>query len=80
MIPEEDSSLSSLLTSQSKLRENWVQLFLFPRISEAEQRTKFLRGLMKIPTRFSKDVNDMVKSVKLDPDCRLIDEWMLQRV
>lgn len=40
MIPDEDSSLSSLLTNQSKLRENWVQLFLFPRISAAKQRTK----------------------------------------
>ncbi len=34
-IPEEDSSLSSLLTSQSKLLENWVQLFLFPLINAA---------------------------------------------
>ncbi len=35
IIPDEDSSLSSLLTNQSKLRENWVQLFLFPRINAA---------------------------------------------
>lgn len=35
MVPEEDSSLSSLLTSQSRLLENWVQLFLLPRISAA---------------------------------------------
>lgn len=34
-IPDEDSSLSSLLTNQSKLLENWVQLFLFPLISAA---------------------------------------------
>lgn len=34
-VPEEDSSLSSLLTSQSKLLENWVQLFLFPLIKAA---------------------------------------------
>lgn len=35
VIPDEDSSLSSLLTSQSKLLENWVQLFLFPLINAA---------------------------------------------
>lgn len=40
IIPDEDSSLSNLLTNQSNLRENWVQLILFPRISAAEQRTK----------------------------------------
>lgn len=34
-VPDEDSSLSSLLTSQSKLLENWVQLFLFPLINAA---------------------------------------------
>lgn len=34
-VPEEDSSLSNLLTSQSRLLENWVQLFLFPRIKAA---------------------------------------------
>lgn len=34
-VPDEDSSLSNLLTSQSKLLENWVQLFLFPRIKAA---------------------------------------------
>lgn len=34
-IPDEDSSLSSLLTSQSRFLENWVQLFLFPRINVA---------------------------------------------
>lgn len=34
-VPDEDSSLSNLLTSQSKLLENWVQLFLFPRINAA---------------------------------------------
>lgn len=34
-VPEEDSSLSSLLTSQSRLLENCVQLFLFPLISAA---------------------------------------------
>lgn len=37
-VPEEDSSLSSLLTSQSKLLENWVQLFRFPRINAAAGR------------------------------------------
>lgn len=40
IIPDEDSSLSSLLTNQSNLRENWVQLVLFPRIREAEGNTK----------------------------------------
>lgn len=34
-LPDEDSSLSNLLTSQSKLLENWVQLFLFPLINAA---------------------------------------------
>ena len=34
-LPDEDSSLSSLLTSQSRLLENWVQLFLFPLINAA---------------------------------------------
>ena len=34
-VPDEDSSLSNLLTSQSRLFENWVQLFLFPRINAA---------------------------------------------
>lgn len=34
-LPDEDSSLSSLLTSQSRLWENWVQLFLFPLINAA---------------------------------------------
>lgn len=34
-VPDEDSSLSNLLTSQSKLLENWVQLFLFPLINAA---------------------------------------------
>lgn len=51
IIPDEDSSLSSLLTNQSNLRENWVQLVLFPRISAAEQRTKVLQGFIK---RFGK--------------------------
>ena len=37
-VPEDDSSLSSLLTSQSNLRENWVQLVLFPRIREARKQ------------------------------------------
>lgn len=39
-IPDEDSSLSSLLTSQSKLLENCVQLFLFPRINAAAGEKK----------------------------------------
>lgn len=34
-VPEEDSSLSSLLTSQSRLLENCVQLLRFPRINAA---------------------------------------------
>lgn len=34
-VPDEDSSRSNLLTSQSKLLENWVQLFLFPLINAA---------------------------------------------
>lgn len=34
-VPDEDSSLSNLLTSQSRLLENWVQLFLFPLINAA---------------------------------------------
>lgn len=39
-IPDEDSSLSSLLTSQSKLLENCVQLFLFPLINAAAGKKK----------------------------------------
>lgn len=38
VLPDEDSSLSSLLTNQSNFLENWVQLVLFPRISAAEQQ------------------------------------------
>lgn len=41
-VPEEDSSLSSLLTSQSKLLENCVQLFLFPRINAAVRHNKHM--------------------------------------
>ena len=41
--PEEDSSLSSLLTSQSKLLENWVQLFLLPRINAAAGQRESVR-------------------------------------
>jgi hypothetical protein len=48
MVPEEDSSLSSLLTSQSRLLENWVQLFLLPRISAAkghmDKKVKKVKG------------------------------------
>ena len=73
-IPDDDSSRSSLLTSQSKLRENWVQLFLFPRISEAEERMGILWSLMKMLPRFSNGTNDMVKHVKLDPDSRQMDD------
>ena len=72
IIPDEDSSLSSLLTNQSNLRENWVQLFLFPRISAAEQKIKFPQGLMKIQTRFTKDMN------QIDPSSWLVHKWMLQ--
>lgn len=39
-IPDEDSSLSSLLTSQSRLLENCVQLFLFPLINAAARHKK----------------------------------------
>ena len=38
-VPEEDSSRSSLLTSQSRLLENWVQLFLLPLINAAADTT-----------------------------------------
>lgn len=53
IIPDEDSSLSSLLTNQSNLRENWVQLILFPRISAAKQRTK------------PKDINNISRNRKM---------------
>lgn len=39
-LPEEASSLSNLLISQSKEPENWAQFFLFPLISAAERRTE----------------------------------------
>lgn len=39
-LPEEASSLSNLLISQSNELENWAQFFLFPRISAAEQGGK----------------------------------------
>ena len=42
-VPEDDSSRSSLLTSQSNLRENWVQLVLFPRIREAREQKKTVK-------------------------------------
>lgn len=42
-VPDEDSSLSSLLTSQSKLLENCVQLFLFPLINAAAGKKKSVR-------------------------------------
>lgn len=35
-LPEEASSLSNLLISQSSELENWAQFFRFPRISAAE--------------------------------------------
>lgn len=35
-LPEEASSLSNLLISQSSELENWAQFFLFPRISAAK--------------------------------------------
>lgn len=44
-IPDEDSSLSSLLTSQSRLLENWVQLFLFPLINAAAGHKESVREL-----------------------------------
>lgn len=43
-VPEEDSSRSNLLTSQSRLLENCVQLFLFPRIKAAAGQRGNARG------------------------------------
>lgn len=40
-LPEEDSSLSNLLISQSRLLENWAQLFLFPRMRAAANKDMF---------------------------------------
>lgn len=40
-LPEEDSSLSNLLISQSRLLENWAQLFLFPRMRAAVDKDMF---------------------------------------
>ena len=37
-LPEEASSRSSLLISQSREPENWAQFFLFPLISAAERK------------------------------------------
>lgn len=64
IIPDEDSSLSSLLTNQSNLRENWVQLVLFPRIREAEGNTKvysvllkYSQGLVKFSTILERSIH-----------------------
>lgn len=59
MIPDDDSSLSSLLTSQSNFRENWVQLFLFPRIRAAEEKND---NIHKVELKYTKDNNV--------PECR----------
>lgn len=61
-IPDDDSSLSSLLTSQSNLRENWVQLVLFPRISAAKQRTEVLQEFIKKYRKLSIHLTDTLQT------------------